>query len=42
MKEHCEVEHSNILKCMLVRLYDDDILLKQMPLTHKAPRFKKL
>jgi len=40
MKKH--YEHSNIFKCMLVRLYDDDILLKQMPLRNKAPRFKKL
>ncbi len=42
MKKHCEVEHFNILKCMLVRLYDDNILLKQMPLRNKAPRFEKL
>jgi hypothetical protein len=42
MKKHYEVEHSNIFKCTLVILYDDDILLKQMPLRNKAPRFENL
>lgn len=45
MKNYYEVEHSNILKTYvseIANLHNDDVLLKQMPLRNKVPRFKKL
>jgi hypothetical protein len=40
IKTHYEIEHFDILKCMLMRLYNV-VLLKQMSLRNKVPKFKK-
>jgi hypothetical protein len=37
MKKHCEVEHFDILKCMLMKFYNN-ILLKQMFLQNKVQK----
>jgi hypothetical protein len=42
MKKIVKLKIITFKKCMLMRLYNNNVLLKQMPMRNKAPRFEKL